>query len=102
MNYTQKGLIIGTFYKKYWFPSILLSLYGLFRFWEYGFSSFNVIIWFKIISYGIIYLLLNEYNKNEYTYYQNLGFSKSFLWTVTLLFDFSSFIIAIFFLNYFK
>jgi len=101
-GFSKKIFIINTFYKRFRLSSLLLSTFGLFWFWEYGFRVFTIIFWFKLVSYGIIYLLINQYNSNEYKYYENLGVSKSILWTITLSFDFILFIISVLLLNRFK
>ena len=47
------------------------------------------------MSLGLTYYFINSYKNKEYYYYQNLGVSKSFLWAVTLTFDFALFIFLI-------
>lgn len=44
---------------------------------------------------GFIITYINSYRENEYFYYQNLGVSKTTLWTGSLLFDFVLFLILI-------
>jgi type III secretory pathway component EscU len=61
----------------------------------YGISIFTVLIWFKLITLGIIVYYINSYKKNEFYYYQSLGLSKLFLWISTILIDLSLFVISI-------
>jgi len=60
-----------------------------------GMPFFVIIFWFKVISMGFIISFINSYRKNEYFYYQNLGISKTALWTGSLLFDFVLFLTLI-------
>lgn len=59
-------------------------------------SFFVIIFWFKLISMGFIITYIDNYRKKEYFYYQNLGLSKTALWTVSLVFDLVLFVVLIF------
>jgi hypothetical protein len=59
---------------------------GLFR--EYGFGIFTVLFWLKLATLTLVFYYIRSDKKREFYYYQNLGLSRSFLWTTTLLFDF--------------
>lgn len=84
--------LIHTFYNTFNIPGILISLFcaGIFR--VSGLSFFVVIFWFKIISMGFIITFTDNYRKKEYYYYQNLGLSKTTLWSSSLIFDFVLFL----------
>jgi hypothetical protein len=95
-------LLTWTFYKRFLFVSLLITTSCLILFWEYGFSIFRELFWFKIASLALIFYFINSYRANEYYYYRNLGVSKIMLWSVTLVFDFALFIFLIIELNTFK
>lgn len=58
-------------------------------------SVFAPVFWFKVITMSLIYLFVNARKRNEYYYYQNLGVSKTLLWTSSLILDFSLFFVLI-------
>ena len=64
-------------------------------FWKYGFSTFFALFWLKASTLALTYYYINSYKYKEYYYYQNLGISKTLLWAVTLIFDFTLFIFLI-------
>jgi len=64
-------------------------------FWNYGFSIFAGIFWLKVATLGLTYYFINDYKRNEFYYYQNLGVSKGLLWTSILIFDFALFLFLI-------
>lgn len=50
-------------------------------------SAFAFLFWFKVFTLVIIFFFIKTHKENEFYYYLNLGISKRFLWTTTLLFD---------------
>lgn len=84
-----------TFYNTYSISSIVISLLsaGILRIG--GMSFLVIVFWFKLISMGFIRIFINSYRKNEYFYYQNLGLSKTALWTGSFVFDFVLFLTLI-------
>lgn len=84
--------LIFTFYRSFLLASVLITGCCLVLFWEYGMSIFNVLVWLKFITMGIIGWFINNYKSKEYYYYQNAGIAKGILWVVTLVFDFSLFL----------
>lgn len=84
--------LIHTFYNTFNVPSILISLICAGIFSISGLSFFVVIFWFKILSMGFIITFIDNYREKEYYYYQNLGFSKTTLWSSSLIFDFVLFL----------
>jgi hypothetical protein len=80
--------LIWAFYKNFLLLSTIITACCIMLFWEYGFSIFNMLFWFKLGTLAITYYFINDYKKKEYYYYQNLGVSKVLLWTTTLSFDF--------------
>jgi hypothetical protein len=87
--------LISTFYRSFMLVSLLITFSSMVLFWEYGFSIFHTLFWFKIITLGLTFYFINSYKEKEYYYYQNLGVSKILLWTTTLIFDFVLFIVLI-------
>ena len=87
--------LVWTFYRTFFLLSFIITACCLRVFWKFGFSVFAGLFWLKIVSLGLTYYFINSYKNKEYYYYQNLGVSKSFLWAVTLTFDFALFIFLI-------
>jgi hypothetical protein len=75
--------------------SFLITATCLVLFWEYGFGVFSTLFWFKIGTLGLTFYFINNYKNKEYYYYQNLGVSKTLLWSTTLSFDFALFVFLI-------
>jgi type III secretory pathway component EscU len=68
----------------------------------YGLSILNILLWFKIITLGILFYYINNRKKNEFYYYKNLGLTKQILWTLTLLFDILLFVFLMVLTNIFR
>jgi hypothetical protein len=41
---------------------------------------------------ALVFAYIRAYKNSEFYYYKNLGLSKAFLWTATLVFDFCLFL----------
>lgn len=91
--------LIGSFYQSFLLASIIITICCLSIFWSNGFKSFIAIFWFKIITLVITYYFVNSYSSKRYYYYFNLGISKAMLWTVSLIFDVTMFLILIILMN---
>lgn len=50
----------------------------------YGWNSFVYLWWFKVLTLGLTWYMLDQYRSRIYYYYFNLGMSKTRLWSVTL------------------
>ena len=87
--------LIGTFYKSYLIASNIITIICIELIYKYGINIITVLIWFKLITLGLIAYYINSYKKNEFYYYQNLGLSKLFLWISTMTIDVSLFVIAL-------
>ncbi|OLY92793.1 hypothetical protein SAMN05444008_10235 [Cnuella takakiae] len=87
--------LIWTFYRSFFFASLVINAFCLSIFWKYGFSAYSGLFWLKIASLAFIYNFINNYKRKEYYYYQNLGIPKTRLWVVTLTFDFILFLFLI-------
>jgi hypothetical protein len=71
-------------------------------FWEYGFSIFSTLFWFKLATLFIIHRFMSSYKSREFYYYQNLGMSKMLLWGITLSFDVIVYLVLLLQLNRFR
>ena len=87
--------LLFTFYKGYWIPSIIITLFCIYFFKLNGESALGVLLWFKLLTLGLFVFFIENYKKKEFYYYQNLGISKSILWISTLVFDFALFVVLI-------
>ena len=87
--------LISTFYRSFMLLSFLITTACLALFWEYGFGIFSALFWFKISTLALTFYFINNYKNKEYYYYQNLGVSKTLLWSTTLSFDFALFVFLI-------
>ncbi len=96
MNVSKKVGLIWSFYRSFIFISMLITICCAVLYREYHFSIFSILCWLKIATTGVTFIFINSYKTNEYYYYQNLGVSKTLLWSGSILFDFSVFIGLIF------
>ena len=87
--------IIWIFYRSFFLLSLIITASCLRAFWLFQFKVFFTFFWFKIITLAITYYFVDVYKRKEYYYYQNLGISKTKLWTVTLGVDFALFVLLI-------
>ena|SRR5690606_41980848 len=87
--------LVGSFYKSFLLASMLITACCLGIFWEYGYSIFSKLFWFKLSTLGLICYFINSYKSKEYYYYLNLGISKVLLWSSILIFDFAFFLFLI-------
>lgn len=58
---------------------------------EQGYSALKLLIWFRIGTEGLVYLVVNMVRHGEYNYYYNMGMSKKALWLPILIFDMTLF-----------
>lgn len=94
--------LIFTFYKSFAFVNFLITLACIKIINQFGFNSFTVLFWFKIITLGLVFYFINDRKKEEFYYYKNLGVTKKTLWIVTITFDLILFITLIFLTLKFK
>jgi lipopolysaccharide export system ATP-binding protein len=80
--------LLLTFYRSFFVLSFLITLVCLGLFLEYGPDIFFILLWLKLSATALIFFFIRTYKHREFYYYQNLGLSRTFLWTTTLLFDF--------------
>lgn len=77
----KKFLVLQIFYIKLLVPGVIFSL--LVSFWS-NFTLGNFGLCFLLILPTMHYFIYELRLKNEYYFYANFGFSKVFLWSVTL------------------
>jgi len=73
--------ILWIFYFKILIPTILFSLLIAF---QTGFNTSNIGLCFLLLLPLFHYFIYELRLKNEYYFYANFGFSKLFLWIMTL------------------
>lgn len=88
--------LLFTFYRNFLILSLLITFGCVFIYWLHGIATFTALFWSKLITFGVIYFVINSSKSNEFYYYQNLGISKRMLWTATFSFDLIIFIFLIF------
>jgi hypothetical protein len=102
MRLAKKIRLMMHFYRGFWLLSSLITLACMGLFWEYGFSIFSTLLWFKLATLFIIYRFIRSYKSREFYYYQNLGVSNLLLWGTTLGFDLLVYLILLFQVNRFR
>lgn len=85
------------FYKKIFELSLIMTFaFGLFSFFLFQEAIFEVIgISYFIFSIFFHFFLYEIRNPDDYYFYYNFGFSKAFLWSVTIIYGFMFFLISI-------
>ncbi|WP_316842005.1 hypothetical protein [Pedobacter gandavensis] len=83
--------LLMTFYSSFFPATLLISIACASLFAYLGNSSLTMLFWFKVFTLGIVMYYISNYKSKEFLYYQNLGISKSFLWTVTMILEFLMF-----------
>ena len=84
-----------TFYKSFAFASLMITLSCLSIIYTWGVATFPILLWFKIITLGLIFYFIHNFKKDQFFYYKNLGLTKKHLWVSVLTFDFILFLILI-------
>src|SRR5580658_3356365 len=87
--------LVWTFYKNFLLLSLLITLICVGLSWEYGYGIFSTLFWLQAGTLAITYYFIDSYKAKEYYYFQNLGVSRTVLWTSTLLFDFVLYLLLI-------
>jgi len=83
-----------TFYLNHFLIGFILSFCCAYIYNVYGcnYKTLPFLFWFKVITMSIIWYAVKTNKRKEFFYYQNLGISKTLLWTVTLGIDFILFV----------
>ena len=87
--------LIVTFYQSFIIAAWTITICCIWIFKSAGWVSFSALFWFKAATLGLIYYFVNNHRSKEIFYYQNLGVSKTVLWSATLIFDFLLFILSL-------
>ncbi len=87
--------LLLTFYKSYAFASWMITLACMSIIYTWGIHTITALFWFKLFTLGVTVYFTNSYKWKEFYFYQNLGLSKTHLWTSSLIFDFLSFILVL-------
>ena len=88
LKFARTIRLLLTFYSGFFIPGFLITLTCSVLFREYGHSIFSTLLLLKLGSMALVFFFIRTYKSKEFLYYQNLGLSRAFLWTSTLLFDF--------------
>ena len=88
--------LVLTFYSNFFPATFAITVICGFLCFQSSYSAWVVIIWFKMITTGLIASYINSYKKYEYVYYQNLHVSKVKLWVWALAADTVLFVVIIF------
>lgn len=92
MNYRSLRLLL-TFYSSFFAATFVTSIACAAMFGYLGLPALTIIIWFKIATLGIVAYYISKYKQKEFLYYQNLGISKTFLWSGTMFLEFVVFML---------
>ena len=79
--------LLWTFYRSFALASVVITICCLKLLWDFDFLIFGMLFWFKIATLGLLFYFIDNYKRNHYYYYQNLGLSRSVLWAATMGFD---------------
>jgi len=93
----KKIKLLFTFYSSYMVAAMVITACCVYLIWKADTDKIlilSILLWFKLITMALIYFFMNEYKKKEYFYYQNLGVTKLLLWTTTLSFDLTVFLLT--------
>jgi len=90
--------LIITFYKSFAVMSLAITFACLYLINLYGSKALLILqalIWLKISTLGLIFYYIQNFKKEDFYYYKNLGLTKKKLWISTLVFDFALFILLL-------
>jgi lipopolysaccharide export system ATP-binding protein len=84
-----------TFYKSFFAASFLITLLCCLLFLEFGTGILLPLHWLKLSATAIIFFYIRTYKNKEFYYYQNLGLSKTFLWSLTMSLDLALYVLLL-------
>lgn len=87
----KQGGHILFFYKSVCPASLSISLLCLGIFAAKGPASLQAILWFKVITFGVIGFHMENTRKQAFWYFYNLGLTRKILWVGAAFIDFSIF-----------
>lgn len=85
--------LILSFYKSFAFASLAISLSCVIIINKWGGDTFIALLWYKIITMGLIFYYIQTNKSDNFFYYKNLGLTKKLLWITTLSLDFILFLL---------
>jgi hypothetical protein len=88
LKFARTIRLLLTFYRGFFVPGFLITLICAALFREYGSDILFTLLGLKLGSMTLVFFFIRTNKGREFIYYQNLGLSRAFLWTATLLFDF--------------
>jgi hypothetical protein len=68
-------------------------IYICLLFLEFGTGILLPLHWLKLSATAIIFFYIRTYKNKEFYYYQNLGLSKTFLWSLTISLDLALYVL---------
>ena len=83
----KKLKLYFAFYGSFAYVSLVFSGFLAFCVYNYGFETYTLLFWGKLLTLGIIFLYIRTYKVKEFYYYKNLGLSKKSLWIFSLSLD---------------
>lgn len=87
----KQGGYVLFFYKSVCPASLNISLLCLYVFAAHGPASLKAILWFKVITFGVIVFHVENTRKQAFWYFYNLGLTRKILWVGVVFIDFSIF-----------
>lgn len=87
----KQGGHVLFFYKSVYPVTLSISLLCLGIFAAIGPASLKAILWFKVISFGVVVFHVENTRKQAFWYFYNLGLTRNTLWIGVVLIDFSIF-----------
>jgi len=95
-------LLIVYFYRSIAAACWLVNLLTAFAIYLYGAAAVMALLWFKILSLLVTWILVNNYRPNAFYFYKNLGFGKGKMWLYSLLMDCTFFVLLLFLALYLR
>jgi len=79
------------FYKSVCQVTLSISVLCLWVFAAHGPASLKAILWFKVITFGVVVFHVENTRKQAFWYFYNLGLTREMLWIGVVFIDFSIF-----------
>ncbi len=94
--------LVLMYYSGFFPATFAITVICAFLCFQFSYSAWVVIFWFKVIATGLIGSYIHSYKKQEYVYYQNLRVPELRLWAWSLGIDKLLFVLVIFLIAQFK
>jgi len=102
LNNLRLSLLIRTgftFYRSFCVATGAITICCSLLYWKLSSAFLQEIIWLKIITLTLTLLFVNQFRRNEFYYYRNLGISKAQLFTFSVITDMLFFIVSLIIAN---